>query len=75
MCKRIEYVKDSGSYSFDCKGVGNYVFVVGGVDVTLQIPEVTVTGNIRVRCASVGGCAREPGFCVSADNQDINNNM
>lgn len=73
MCKRIEFVKDSGSYSFECKGVGNYVFVVGGVNVFLNIPEVTVTGNIR--CVAVGGCAREPGFCVSADNQDINNNV
>jgi len=26
-------------------------------------------------CASVGGCAREPGFCVHADNHDINNDV
>jgi hypothetical protein len=26
-------------------------------------------------CASIGGCAREPGFCVHADNHDINDNV
>ena len=26
-------------------------------------------------CASVGGCAREPGFCVHADGQDVNDKV